>query len=84
MVNETVRLVKADRVVTGVKGFIGIVKTVSPLRIIQWRKAFWLPALWKHGRLLCCKGIMKAKRQGHDWIVLDLNCRRRRPKRSKT
>ncbi len=34
-----------------------------------------------HVRLLARKGILEAKRLGHDWVILDLNyTRRRRPK----
>ena len=34
-----------------------------------------------HVRLLARKGIIKAKKLGHDWIVLDLNyTRKRKPK----
>ena len=34
-----------------------------------------------HVRLLARKGIIKAKRLGRDWVVLDLNYKRkRRPK----
>jgi len=33
-------------------------------------------------RLLSRKGIIKAKKLGHDWVVLDLNyTRKRKPKR---
>ena len=36
-------------------------------------------------RLLARKGIIKAKRLGHDWVVLDLNYKRkRRPKGDKS
>jgi hypothetical protein len=35
VVNEAVRLVKADKVATGVKGFIEFVKTVPPPRMIH-------------------------------------------------
>ena len=34
-----------------------------------------------HVRLLARKGIIKAKKLGHDWVVLDLNyTRKRKPK----
>ena len=34
-----------------------------------------------HVRLLARKGVIKAKRLGHDWVVLDLNyTRKRKPK----
>ena len=34
-----------------------------------------------HVRLLARKGIIKAKRLGHDWVVLELNyTRKRKPK----
>jgi excisionase family DNA binding protein len=37
-----------------------------------------------HVRLLARKGIIKAKRLGHDWVVLDLNyTRKRKPKGGK-
>ena len=31
-----------------------------------------------HVRLLARKGIIKSKRLGHDWVVLDLNYARKR------
>ena len=31
-----------------------------------------------HVRLLARKGIIKAKKLGHDWVVLDLNYNRKR------
>jgi excisionase family DNA binding protein len=31
-----------------------------------------------HVRLLARKGIIKAKKLGHDWVVLDLNYTRKR------
>jgi excisionase family DNA binding protein len=35
-----------------------------------------------HVRLLARKGIIKAKKLGHDWVVLDLNyTRKRKPKK---
>jgi len=38
----------------------------------------------EHVRLLVRKGIIKAKRLGHDWVVLDLNyTRKRKPKGGK-
>ena len=37
-----------------------------------------------HVRLLARKGVINAKRLGHDWVVLDLNYqRKRKPKRKK-
>jgi excisionase family DNA binding protein len=34
-----------------------------------------------HVRLLCRKGIIRAKRLGHDWVVLDLDYKiKRKPK----
>jgi len=37
-----------------------------------------------HVRLLARKGLMKAKRLGHDWVILDLNyTRKRKPKGGK-
>ena len=37
-----------------------------------------------HVRLLARKGVIKAKKLGHDWVVLDLNyTRKRRPKGEK-
>ena len=37
-----------------------------------------------HVRLLARKGIIKAKKLGHDWVVLDLNyTRKRKPKGDK-
>ena len=37
-----------------------------------------------HVRLLAIKGVIKAKRLGHDWVILDLNyTRKRKPKGSK-
>jgi len=49
VVNEAGRLVKADRVATGVKGFIGLVKTVPPPRIIYMEEstlATWALETW--------------------------------------
>ena len=38
----------------------------------------------EHVRLLSRKGVIKAKKLGHDWVVLDLNYKReRRPKGGK-
>ena len=35
-----------------------------------------------HVRLLARKGVIQAKKLGHDWVVLDLNyTRKRKPKR---
>jgi hypothetical protein len=31
-----------------------------------------------HVKLLCRKGIIKAKKLGRDWVVLDLNYQRKR------
>jgi len=37
-----------------------------------------------HVRLLARKGLIEAKRLGHDWVVLDLNyTRKRKPKGGK-
>jgi len=37
-----------------------------------------------HVRLLARKGLIKAKKLGHDWVVLDLNhFRKRKPKGGK-
>ena len=37
-----------------------------------------------HVRLLARKGLIKAKRLGHDWVILDLNyTRKRKPKGDK-
>lgn len=37
-----------------------------------------------HVRLLARKGIIKAKKLGHDWVVLELNyTRKRKPKGEK-
>ena len=37
-----------------------------------------------HVRLLTRKGVIKAKKLGHDWVVLDLNyTRKRKPKGGK-
>lgn len=37
-----------------------------------------------HVRLLARKGIIKAKRLGHDWVILELDYqRKRKPKGSK-
>ena len=36
-----------------------------------------------HVRLLARKGVIKAKKLGHDWVVLDLEYKRRRRPKSK-
>jgi len=36
-----------------------------------------------HIRLLAKKGVLKAKRLGHDWVILELNYQRKRKPKQK-